>query len=139
MENLGEFIVNHWILSSLFVVLLFLVFSDSLTRKLGGFNAVDVPTAVNLVNQQKGCFVDIRDKDAFETSHIVDSVNVPLADIEANLKSLKKKDQPLVLVCDSGQRSKGAAKQFKKHGYTNIYVMSGGLHAWRDAKLPLFS
>lgn len=53
MENLGEFIVNHWILSSLFVVLLFLVFSDSLTRKLGGFNAVDVPTAVNLVNQQK--------------------------------------------------------------------------------------
>ena len=51
MENLGEFIVNHWILSSLFVVLLFLVFSDSLTRKLGGFNAVDVPTAVNLVNR----------------------------------------------------------------------------------------
>jgi len=64
---------------------------------------------------------------------------VPVGDNEANKKKRKKKDQPLVLVCDSGQRSKAAAKQFKKHGYTNIYVMSGGLHAWRDAKLPLFS
>ena len=35
MENLGEFIVNHWILSSLFVVLLFLAFSDSLTNWVG--------------------------------------------------------------------------------------------------------
>lgn len=139
MENLGEFIVNHWILSSLFVILLWLVFSDSLTRKLSGFNTVDVTTAVNLVNQQKGCFVDVRDKTAFESSHIVDSVNVPLSDIDANLKPLKKKEQPLVLVCDSGQRAKSAAKQFKARGYTNIHVMSGGLHAWRDAKLPLFS
>ena len=88
MENLGEFIINHWILSSLFVVLLWLVFSDSLTRKLSGFNTIDVTTAVNLVNQQKGCFVDVRDKAAFESSHIVDSVNVPLADIDANLKNL---------------------------------------------------
>jgi len=45
----------------------------------------------------------------------------------------------LVLVCDSGQRAKSAAKKFKANGYTNIHVMSGGLHAWRDAKLPLFS
>jgi|SRR5690554_5038019 len=139
MENLGEFIVNHWILSSLFVVLLWLVFSNSLTRGLGGFHVIDVPAAVTLVNQQKGCFVDVRDKTAFESAHIVDSVNVPLADMDTNLKFLKKKEQPLVLVCDSGQRAKSAAKQLKAHGYTNLYVLSGGLHAWRDAKLPLFS
>lgn len=139
MENMGEFIVNHWILSSLFVVLLWLAFSDFLTRKFSGFKTVDVNTAVNLVNQQKGCFVDVRDKAAFESSHIVDSVNVPMADIDTNLKLLKKKEQPLVLVCDSGQRAKSAAKPLKAHGYTNIHVMSGGLHAWREAKLPLFS
>lgn len=139
MENLGEFIVNHWILSSMFVVLLWLTFSNTLTRGLNGFQQIDVPTAVTLVNQQKGCFVDVRDKAAFQSTHIADSVNIPLADMEPHLKLLKKKEQPLVVVCDSGQRAKAAAKKLKAQGYTNLYVLSGGLHAWRDAKLPLFS
>lgn len=139
MGNLGEFIINHWILSSMFVVLLWLIFSNSLTSGLNGFQQVDVPTAVTLVNQQKGCYVDVRDKTAFESTHIADSVNVPLTDMESHLKLLKKKEQPLVVVCDSGQRAKTAAKKLKAQGYTNLYVLSGGLHAWRDAKLPLFS
>ena len=138
MENLGEFIVNHWILSTLFVVLLYLVFSDVLTRKLSGVKAVDVNEAVNIVNQQKGCFVDIRDAEAFSKSHIADAVNVPQAEMEQHLSKLKKNEQALVVVCDSGQRARGAAKQLKTKGYSNVYVLSGGLHAWREAKLPLF-
>lgn len=138
MENLGEFISNHWILSTLFVVLIYLVFSDVLTRKLSGLQAISVNEAVTIVNQQKGCFVDIRDNEAFAKAHIADAVNVPLADMDNQLKKLKKMDQPLVIICDSGQKSRGAAKQLKAKGYTNVLVMTGGLHAWREAKLPLF-
>ena len=36
MENVGEFIVNHWILVSAFVILAWLVFSDSINRRLSG-------------------------------------------------------------------------------------------------------
>lgn len=138
MENLGEFIINHWILSTLFVVLLYLVFSDVLTRKLSGVATVSVNEAVNIVNQQKGCFVDIRDSEAFAKAHIADAVNVPQASMDDHLRKLKKTEQPLVVVCDSGQRSRAAAKQLKAKGYTNVTVMSGGLNAWREAKLPLF-
>ncbi|MEX0616052.1 MAG: rhodanese-like domain-containing protein [Methylophaga sp.] len=138
MENLGEFIINHWILSTLFVVLLYLVFSDVLTRKLSGVQSITVNEAVTLVNQQKGCFVDIRDSEAFTKSHIADSINLPQAEMDNHLGKLKKTEQPLVVVCDSGQRSRAAAKQLKAKGYTNVSVMSGGLHAWREAKLPLF-
>lgn len=138
MENLGEFIINHWILSTLFVVLLYLVFSDVLTRKLSGVQTVSVNEAVTIVNQQKGCFVDIRDSEAFAKAHIADAINVPQAEIDNQLSKLKKTDQPLVLVCDSGQKSRSAAKQLKAKGYSNVSVMSGGLHAWREAKLPLF-
>lgn len=138
MENLGEFIVNHWILSTLFVVLLYLVFSDVLTRKLSGVSSVSVNEAVMIVNQQKGCFVDVRDSEAFAKSHIADAVNVPQASMDDHLGKLKKTDQPLVVVCDSGQKSRAAAKQLKAKGYNNVSVMSGGLYAWREAKLPLF-
>lgn len=139
MENLGEFIINHWILSSLFVVLIFLVFSDALNRRLSGVQPVDVNQAVSLVNQQKGCFIDVRDEEAYGKAHIVDAVNIPQSKLDEDLsKKLKKIDQPLVVVCDSSQKSRVAAKKLKTKGYTNVFVLSGGLHAWREAKLPLF-
>lgn len=139
MENLGEFIINHWILSSLFVILLYLVFSDTLNRRLSGLQPINVNEAVNLVNQQKGCFIDVREEEAFAKAHIVDAINIPHSQLDEDFsKKLKKMDQPLVVVCDSGQKSRAAAKKLKTKGYTNVFILSGGLHAWRDAKLPLF-
>lgn len=139
MENLGEFIVNHWILSTLFVVLLWLVFSDTLNRKLSGLQLIDVDEAVRLNNQHKAVFVDIRDQAAFEKSHINDAVHVSQATIKEQDKPLKANDKPLIVVCDSGQTSRLAAKQLKTKGYDDVYVLRGGLNAWREAKLPLFN
>lgn len=139
MENIGEFIINHWILSTLFVVLLWLVFSDTLNRKLSGLQLIEVEEAVRLNNQSKALFVDVRDKSAFEKAHINDAVHLPQATIKEEDKPLKATDKPLILVCDSGQSSRLAAKQLKSKGYSDVYVLKGGLNAWREAKLPLFS
>jgi rhodanese-related sulfurtransferase len=139
MENIGEFILNHWILSSAFVVLAWLVLSESFNRKLTGVTSVGTAQAIMLVNKHKGVFLDIRDKSEFESGHIADSMNLPLADIaEANNK-LKDTSQPLVLVCASGQRAKTAAKQLRKAGYSELYLLSGGINTWKEAKLPLFN
>lgn len=139
MENLGEFIVNHWILVTAFVVLAWLVFSDSINRKLSGLQPLDATQAVTLVNQNKGKFVDVRSKDEFDKEHIADSVNLPLASLADEAGQLKNKSQPLVIVCASGQRARSAAKQLRKEGFEQVYVLSGGLHAWKEAKLPLFN
>ena len=139
MENLGEFIVNHWMLVTAFVVLAWLVFSDSINRKLSGVQPLDATHAVRLVNQHKGKFVDVRDKAEYEKEHIADSVNLPLSQLAEDTASLKNTSQPLVIVCASGQRARKAAKQFRKQGYEQVYVLTGGLHAWKEAKLPLFN
>jgi len=52
---------------------------------------------------------------------------------------LKDPAQPIILICASGQRARTAGKQLHGHGYSNLYVLNGGLNAWKDAKLPLFS
>ena len=139
MENLGEFIVNHWILVSAFVVLCWLVFSDSINRKLSGLQPLGAAEAVRLVNQQKGKFVDVREESDFQKEHISDAVHLPMAKIEDAAVQLKNKSQPLVLVCASGQRARSAVKHLRRQGFEQVYVLTGGLHAWREAKLPLFS
>lgn len=139
MENLGEFIVNHWILSTAFVVLAWLVFSDTINRRLSGLKQLGATQAVALVNQNKGKFVDVREVAEFEKEHIADSVNLPLSKLAEESSQLKNKSQPLVVVCASGQRARGAVKQLRGQGFEQVYVLTGGLHAWKEAKLPLFS
>lgn len=139
MENVGEFIVNHWILVSAFVVLAWLVFSDSINRKLSGLQSLGATQAVRLVNQNKGKFVDVRDPSEYEREHIADSLNLPLSQLAEDAKQIKDKSQPLVIVCASGQRARSAAKKLRGEGFEQVYVLTGGLHAWKEAKLPLFS
>lgn len=139
MGNLGEFIVNHWLLVSLFVVFAWLVFSDGINRQISGIKPLSATESVRLVNQQKGLFVDIREKVEFEKEHIADSMNLPLSTLQDGLDKLKNTSQPLVIVCASGQRSRNAIKQLRGKGFEQVYVLTGGLHAWKEAKLPLFS
>jgi len=138
MENVGEFVVNHWILVTSFVVLAYLVMSDSLNRKLSGITPVGTAQAIQIVNQQKGLFLDIRESSEFDKEHIADSVSLPVSKL-AEDSSLKDPSQPIILICASGQRSRAAAKQLHGKGYSDVYVLSGGLNAWKEAKLPLFS
>ncbi len=139
MENIGEFILNHWVLSSLFVVLAWLVLSDSLHRKLSGIAVVGVTEAVKLVNQNNGLFLDVREKSEFDREHIADSKHIPSSQLSEKTASLTDKQQPIIVVCASGQRAKAAAKELKKAGFTDVYVLTGGLNSWKEAKLPLFS
>jgi len=139
MENIGSFIVNHWLLVTIFVVLLALILSDTVSRKISGINPVGTAEAIQIVNQRDGIFLDIRETSEFKKEHIADSMSLPLTTLEANMAKLKDPAQPLILICASGQRSRTAGKQLHSNGFSNIYVLSGGLNAWKDAKLPLFS
>lgn len=139
MENLGEFIVNHWVLVTLFVVLSSLVMSGSLNSKISGVTAIGASEAVRIANQQKGVFLDIREVSEFDKEHIADSINMPLSKVADESDALKDQAQAIILVCASGQRTGSAAKQLRNKGFSNIYSLKGGLNTWKEAKLPLFS
>ena len=140
MENVGSFIVNHWLLVTLFVVLVALILSDTLSRKISGINPLGTTEAIQIVNQRDGIFLDIRETADFKKEHIAESMSLPLSTLEANIAKLKDPAQPIILICASGgQRARTAAKQLRNKGFSNIYVLTGGLNAWKDGKLPLFS
>jgi len=46
------------------------------------------------------------------------------------------KDQSFVLICAYGGRAYSTANALKDNGYTHVHYLSGGIHAWIDAKEP---
>ena len=46
-------------------------------------------------------------------------------------------DKPVYVICASGHRSRSGAKILLKLGYTEVYCVAGGMHAWLSAGLPV--
>ncbi|MEW6702776.1 MAG: MBL fold metallo-hydrolase [Bacteroidota bacterium] len=58
-------------------------------------------------------------------------VNIPTSEILQRMQELPAdKSQPIVSICQSGNRSYEVAHYLKQQGYTNVYNLEGGTSAW---------
>ena len=96
-QHLIEFIGNHYLLTSAFlIVLALLLFTEG--RKSG--KAVSTGEATTLINRENAVVVDLRPKKDFSAGHIVDSLNIPYESLTSRMGELDKhKGKPLLLVC----------------------------------------
>ncbi len=79
--------------------------------------------------------LDVRQPEEFRQARITGAKLVPLNELYKRMKELPK-GREIVCVCDTGSRSRSAAKTLVKEGYT-VFDMQGGMVAWRRAKLPV--
>ena len=70
--------------------------------------------------------LDVRTPTEFHRGHIKNAKNVPLTEIGSYTPATK---ETLYVICQSGVRSKIAAKKLKKKGY-NVINVRGGMRAW---------
>lgn len=79
-----------------------------------------------------GAFLlDVRTPGEFEGGHIPGAKNIPVQVLDAQLAALpQKKDQPIVVYCQSGRRSASAKTMLEKAGYTNVSDL-GGISNWK--------
>ena len=99
---------------------------------------VNVDQLTRLFNQQNAQVIDVRPKEAFDQGHIVNAINLPLADIadgKAKINKLKKK--PVVVYCQIGKSSQTASRHLTDAGFEQVFNLQGGLNAWISDKLPL--
>lgn len=78
--------------------------------------------------------VDVREPREYRQSHIPGAVSLPLSDILKHDYRLPQEER-LVLVCQSGRRSRRAAQVLRNDGYTDLAVLDGGMTAWTGAGL----
>lgn len=135
MEQLFAFITNHPMLVGAFVILLILFIRNEMARGGATLGAQEV---VNLVNHEGAIVLDVRDKAEFKAGHIVDSINIPYASLEARLDELKKyEDKPIIVACKMGQHAGAAGAQLKKAGFAQVSRLRGGITEWRGQNLPV--
>ena len=135
MAQFVEFIGNHLFLSAMWVITLGAIM---MYHQRTGASSIGPQKAVMLINRQGAVVVDVREKKDFDTGHIVDSINIPLAKLKQRLSELRKhKEKPVVVVCKLGQHSSDAAKTLQESGYAEVFRLSGGLTEWKAQSLPL--
>ncbi|WP_138435458.1 rhodanese-like domain-containing protein [Marinobacter shengliensis] len=135
MDRLFEFVVNHYILVSLFVA--FLVAILVLESRRGG-TKISAQGAVTLINKDEAVVLDIRDRKEFGEGRITGSINIPLNSLKSRANELSKfKDKQIIVADKMGQHSAMAVKQLNAEGYANVVRLNGGITDWRASNLPL--
>jgi rhodanese-related sulfurtransferase len=84
--------------------------------------------------------IDVRTPVEFEEVHAPQAVNVPLDRLSPDSLAsagCTPGDQPVYLLCRSGQRATKAAAKLIEAGFTHPIVVTGGTLAWIDAGLPV--
>lgn len=135
VEQIFEFISNHYILVSAFVFLLVAFVINE--GKLGGA-AITPTNLVNLVNREGAVLVDIRDTKEYSAGHIAGALSMPISSIDARIGELESyKDKPVVLVCKMGQHASAVGRKLKALGFENVRRLSGGMAEWTASSLPM--
>lgn len=135
MDRLFEFVINHYILVSLFVAFLLAILV--LESRRGGAK-ISAQGAVSLINKDEAVVVDIRDRKEFGEGRITGSVNIPLNSLKSRAAELNKFKEKQIIVADKmGQHSAMAVKQLNAEGFGNVVRLNGGVADWKASNLPL--
>lgn len=135
MAQWVEFIGNHYLLvAAFFIILGALMVTES--RKSG--QGVSPQAVVQLMNKSGAVVLDVRSANEFKEGHIVDAINIPLAELGKRLGELDDyRNIPIIVTCAIGQHTGMAGRQLTAGGFTQVIRLSGGISAWRAASLPV--
>jgi phage shock protein E len=77
--------------------------------------------------------LDVRTKTEFQSGHIRNSINIPIDNLQQNIKKLNR-NKPIITCCASGSRSAFARRMLKSNGFDQVYN-GGAWYSLRKYKL----
>jgi rhodanese-related sulfurtransferase len=80
--------------------------------------------------------LDVREQTEWDEFHMPGAKLIPLGQLETRLSELPK-DQQIVVVCRSGNRSATGRDLLLNAGFTQVTSMAGGMNEWRSKGLPV--
>ncbi len=116
-----------------FIIAAILVAAFALLQpeKTGLASQVSVADAAKL--RDSGAFVlDVREVDEWNQRHVPGATLIPLGELASRVNEVPR-DQPVVVMCRSGNRSQEGRDILKAAGFENVTSMSGGIIQWSAA------
>jgi rhodanese-related sulfurtransferase len=92
-------------------------------------------TVKELLEKQEIQLIDVRETGEYKAEHIPNSQLVPLSDFTMEKLPLtnNKPNKPIVLYCQSGNRSQKAAQKLIESGFSDFSQLQGGITAWKTS------
>lgn len=111
------------------VVTLSSVIGCSSSNNEEGYSDIDSTKTLELVNETKETLViDVRGEDAYAKGHLANAINIPFDEFEGKISDLDGyKDQNIVLICNTGNKSGKAGKMLADNGFTKVYNAQDGM------------
>ncbi|HKS53824.1 MAG TPA: rhodanese-like domain-containing protein [Steroidobacteraceae bacterium] len=137
MNRFFEYVAHHPFLVAGAAILAVIALVFEFRHRARGSNALGPAEAVRLANSG-ALLLDVRDSQEYEAGHIIEARNLPAAELAAKAETLKKyKEKPVIVYCENGAASGGAANKLRAAGFTKVVTLRGGLQSWRQENLPL--
>jgi len=89
----------------------------------------------NEIISKKTLVIDVRKKSEFDSEHVLDSLNIPLNEINVHLSSIPKTEK-FLLICAGGYRSMIAASILRQRGWNNFVDVEGGFAEIKKTNAP---
>ena len=82
--------------------------------------------------------IDVREPNEWvsDLGHIDGAELMPLGTVQANVGKLQGETREIISICRSGMRAGQAATFWAGQGFA-VRVLTGGMIAWNEAKLPI--
>lgn len=80
-------------------------------------------------------FLDVRTQEEWDDYHIEGATLIPLDQLESRVDEVPR-DQDIVVVCRSGNRSQAGRDILRQAGFESSTSMAGGVNAWYSAGYP---
>jgi molybdopterin/thiamine biosynthesis adenylyltransferase/rhodanese-related sulfurtransferase len=83
-------------------------------------------------------WVDVREPDDWQQGHLPGAVHVPRGNLESRIEAaVPDRRTPIVLYCESGNRSAFAAQTLEGLGYEEVHSLAGGFTDWKRNGLEI--
>lgn len=95
-------------------------------------------TVKELLDKEEIQLIDVREMGEYQAEHIPNSQLIPLSEFRIEKLSLNnnKPHKPIVLYCQSGNRSQKAAQKLIESGFSDFSQLQGGITAWKTSGYP---
>jgi len=138
MNEILDFFMTNWQLSGLMALVIIAYLGFEFMQQMMASNSVSPDEAVAMINHQNAVVFDVRTPQEYATGHVLGSIHIDPTESDAKLKHLNKYSQkPVIVMCAHGKRSASFLKRLQSLGFAEAVNLTGGLHAWQNAGLPV--
>ena len=130
---MNQFLIDNILLLVIILVCVVTLAAPYINRRR--FAELDNASATDLINHKGAQIIDLGDPSDFKKECIARSVNMPADRIHYELDKLDK-TKPILLVGEDGRRARMASPLLRGVGCKQVYILQGGLNAWRRSGTP---